>query len=241
MDAQIQIGETTLPYLLKRSFRRRTVAISIHPEQGLVVYSPARLSHRWLEEVLLKKARWILSKTREAADARAQAAELRWEPGQSLPFRGALHPLKVAHDAAPAGVQLENGSLVLNLPLEFPGSVTSDRIRQEIVGWYREQARRVLLGRVHHYQEAMGVRARNVRVKDQKRRWGSCSADGMLNFNWRLILAPPEILDYVVVHELCHLRLLNHSPAFWDLVGTVMPDYRARKTWLRQNSLGLSL
>lgn len=241
MDAQIQIGERTLAYQLKRSPRRRTVAISIHPEQGLVVYSPARLSAKWLEEVLLQKAAWILSKTQEAEHARAQVAQPRWAAGETLPYMGTAYPLRVTHDPAPTGIRLDDDVIVLNLPFEFPHLVGPERIRAEVLGWYREQARRVLMNRVRHFLELTGLHARIVRVKDQKRRWGSCSAEGALNFNWRLILAPPEILDYVVVHEICHLRMLNHSPAFWRLVGGVLPDFRERRAWLRHNGLVLSL
>lgn len=241
MDSQIQIGDRTLLYQLKRSPRRRTVAISIHPEQGLVVYSPARLSHKWLEEVLQEKAGWILSKTQEAEDARALIATPRWEAGETLPYQGAVLPLRISHEPIPTGVRIEGDALVLNLPFDFPESIGPDRIRSEILGWYREQAKRVLHNRVNHFQEITGLKARVVRIKDQKRRWGSCSAEGTLNFNWRLILAPPDILDYVVVHELCHLRMLNHSPSFWRLVESVLPDFRERKSWLRQNGLYLSL
>lgn len=241
MDAQIVIGERTLPYRLKRSPRRRTVAISIHPEQGLVVYSPARLSQKWLDEVLQEKADWILSKTLEVEQARALIASPRWEAGENLPYQGVTYPLRIAYDPTPAGVRLEDEAIVLNLPFEFPDMAAPERVRVELIHWYRDQARKVLHNRVQHFQELTGLRARIVRIKDQKRRWGSCSAEGALNFNWRLILAPPDILDYVVVHELCHLRMLNHSPAFWRLVGSVLPDYRARKAWLRQNGMFLSL
>jgi predicted metal-dependent hydrolase len=226
---------------LKRSPRRRTVAISIHPEQGLVVYSPARLSLKWLEEVLQEKAGWILSKTQEVEDARALISTPRWEAGESLPYQGGSLPLRISHDPTPTGVRLEDEALILNLPFEFPEFVTPERVRLELVGWYREQARRVLNNRVAHFQGHTGLRARVVRIKDQKRRWGSCSAEGALNFNWRLILAPPDILDYVVVHEVCHLRMLNHSAEFWRLVGSVLPDYRERRAWLRHNGIFLSL
>lgn len=241
MDAQIQIGGRTLPYRLKRSTRRRTVAITIHPEQGLVVYSPARLSHRGLEAVLLEKASWILSKTQQVEDTRALIAAPLWQPGEMLRYQGMAFPLRISHDPAPAGVRVEEGALVLNLPFEFPGAADPKRIQTEMLGWYRDQARKVLLNRVRHFQELTGLRPRTVRIKDQKRRWGSCSAEGALNFNWRLILAPPEVLDYVVVHELCHLRQLNHSPEFWKLVGAVLPDYPERRAWLRRNGPFLSV
>jgi predicted metal-dependent hydrolase len=241
MDAQIQLGERTLLYRLKRSPRRRTVAISIHPEQGLVVHSPVRISEKWLHALLLEKAGWILSKTIQAEQARAQAAALRWAPGALLPYQGAGLPLRVTHAPGLPGARLEANAIVLNCPYDVPGTVDAGRIRAELLAWYREQARLVLHNRVAFFERRLGLCSRVVRVKDHKRRWGSCSAKGALNFNWRLILAPPDILDYVVVHEISHLRVLDHSPRFWSTVAGVLPDYRERKDWLRRHGANLSL
>ena len=100
---------------------------------------------------------------------------------------------------------------------------------------YKRKAAEMLSARVHFFARQMGVSVSGITVREQKTRWGSCSSKGNLNFNWKLILAPPEILDYVVVHELCHLKEMNHSPAFWKEVEKVLPDYEKRRQWLKEN------
>lgn len=100
---------------------------------------------------------------------------------------------------------------------------------------YKRKAAETLSARVHFFARQMGVSFSGITVREQKTRWGSCSSLGNLNFNWKLILAPPEILDYVVVHELCHRKEMNHSPAFWREVEKVLPDYEARRQWLKEN------
>ncbi|HUJ74412.1 MAG TPA: SprT family zinc-dependent metalloprotease [bacterium] len=239
MEAQIQIGERSFPYRLQRSTRRRTVAISIHPEQGMVVYSPARLSGKGLEAMLLQKSAWILSKTQEAEQARAIQQTPRWHQGASVPYQGEWYTLRLAEEDPGMGVRLDGNSLLVPLPGAAPHS--PEQVRHLVVSWYKREAAEVLGQRVEHFQELVRAKPTSLRVKEQKRRWGSCSPQGGLNFNWRLILAPPLVLDYVVVHELCHLHLLNHSRQFWELVGGVLPGYKEQKAWLRCNGPILAL
>lgn len=106
---------------------------------------------------------------------------------------------------------------------------------------YRNAARTRFESRAAYYRQITGGHYTSVTVRDQKTRWGSCSSRGTLSFNYRLIFAPPAVLDYVVVHELCHLTHMNHSKAFWDMVGAVMPDYRTRRKWLREHGQELTL
>ena len=100
---------------------------------------------------------------------------------------------------------------------------------------YIRKAKETITKRVSYFARLMSVSYRNITIREQKTRWGSCSSEKNLNFNWKLILAPPEVLDYVVVHELCHLKEMNHSKAFWDEVGKVMPEYETYKLWLKEN------
>jgi predicted metal-dependent hydrolase len=106
---------------------------------------------------------------------------------------------------------------------------------------YRNAARIQIESRVTHYHPITGGNYTSVTIRDQKSRWGSCSSRGTLSFNYRLIFAPPVVLDYVVVHELCHLTQMNHSRDFWDMVASVMPDYKIQKTWLREHGHELTL
>ena len=122
-----------------------------------------------------------------------------------------------------------------------PVSALTPVQRQALEERYRQAAREYLPRRVAYYQNIIGVTCGTITIRDQKTRWGSCSAKGNLNFNWRLMLAPPRVLDYVVVHELCHRREMNHSKAFWALVEAVLPDYAQLRTWLKDNGKTLVL
>lgn len=110
-----------------------------------------------------------------------------------------------------------------------------------LVNKHKKYARKIFEARVAYFQQFTGGNYTSITIRDQKTRWGSCSGRGTLSFNWRLILAPPEILDYVVVHELCHLTHMNHSKEFWGLVGNVLPDYKVRRKWLKENGHTLHL
>lgn len=111
----------------------------------------------------------------------------------------------------------------------------------DLIKKHKKYARKIFEAKVAYYHQFTGGNYTSITIRDQKTRWGSCSGRGTLSFNWRLILAPPEILDYVVVHELCHLTHMNHSKEFWDLVGSVIPDYKVRRKWLKENGHTLRL
>jgi hypothetical protein len=238
--AEIVFGEKRVAYRLQRSARRRTVVLSVDAERGLVVYAPLRASLRSLEQVLREKTRWVLEKLAELERQHAGREPLVCAPGNLMPYRGGWYPLAVEANGRRRELSVAGGVLWLGLPprtltqLEGAG-LRGPGLREHLVAGYREAARVVLHERAAHYAPRLGVRPCALRVKDQQRRWGSASAKGALNFNWRLILAPPPVLDYVVVHELVHLRELNHSPRFWAGVAAVLPDYRERQAWLRDH------
>jgi hypothetical protein len=235
MDAQIQLGGTLLSYQLRRSARRRTIAVAIDPREGLVVYSPARLSGDGVHDFLRLKAKWILRHLSRLEAVRAQAAPLSWEPGSTLLLLGRRILLRVEPGAVRGRVTAEGDCLIVHTTPEDGLLPPAGRVRDLAVHWLRRHAERTLTERVAALMPLVQATPRAVRVRDQKRRWGSCSAQGALNFNWRLVLAPPEVLDYVVVHELCHLKELNHSPRFWAHVEQVLPEYRRLRAWLREN------
>jgi predicted metal-dependent hydrolase len=168
------------PYTLALSRRRRSIAIVIDPERGVVVYAPHGIGERVLADILMQRRDWI---NKKLAKVQARRAEPK------------------AH---------------------FDGDLND--------------ASRIINERVTVYSELMQLFPKKVAVKDQRRRWGSCSArTGALNLNWRIVMAPPQVVDYVVVHELSHIKHPNHSPAFWSLVAQFVPDYKARRKWLRQH------
>jgi predicted metal-dependent hydrolase len=133
-------------------------------------------------------------------------------------------------------INIRQGKLWIDTPAE-----DNDLLRCALETWYRNQARGKINERIAYYQDKIGRAPGRVFIKDQKRRWGSCSARGNLNFNWRMVMAPEKVLDYVVVHELCHLIELNHSKAFWDALASILPDYKEQEEWLKNYGYRMKL
>lgn len=157
-----------------------------------------------------------------------------YKSGDALPYLGRDYILEIRQYPSyrKPGVQLAGERLVVLAAKPDP-----DTVRRAVLEWYGMRACSIIPERVAYYQPQVAKPVNVIRIKDVRSRWGSCSSKGNLNFNWRLVLAPMEVLDYVVVHELCHLREMNHSKAFWSLVEGILPDYRKRREWLKKCKL----
>lgn len=228
---------TTVSYIYKTSARARRIRLVIRPATGLEVVAPTGTSATRVDQVLAEKASWI-SRTLERMSAHAPAALAPLADGQALSCAGQTYTLSLRIDPSADRPRLTVRGLNLRLVLPRPDD---EAARALLERWYRKQARAVFAERVRLWNERYGFAYGRITVKDQRTRWGSCSRQGNLNFNWRLLLAPLPVLDYVVVHELAHLREQNHSPRFWALVATVCPDYKLRRRWLRDHGNTLHL
>jgi predicted metal-dependent hydrolase len=155
--------------------------------------------------------------------------------GSKIPFRGSLVSLNIRHDEkgkAPL-VRHEDKLWVILPPGTKPGQ-RDTTIKKALKAWFIEYLRIEVTKICAYFASMLRVRPTKIRLRRQKTRWGSCSSGGSINLNWHLVFLPPSILEYVVVHELCHLRHLDHSPQFWSLVASLLPDYQVRKKWLRE-------
>lgn len=232
---QEQLPGTTTYALRRSARRRRTIELSVDPAGGLIVAAPMRTPHHEIDAFVQQKTRWIRKALR---DARERAKHLRRDfvTGESLPYLGRSLRLSVVDAVAGrSGVELRGACLELRLP---PGVSEGERrsaIIKSLEGWYQTPARTALLDRVQFFAPLLGVEPKAVRVRNQKTRWGSCGKDATLYFSWRLIMAPPAVADYLVVHELCHLRRPDHGRAFWSLVASVLPDSQERRAELRRD------
>jgi predicted metal-dependent hydrolase len=220
-----------LAYTLRESPRARRLRLLIRPEGGLEVVVPRRTTRARIEDVLRAKAGWIdATLARVAREAAALPAPAPLAHGQTLLFAG--RELRLALLLAAPGkrshTRLTGQTLVLTV-----ADGRQETIHAALEAWYRAQARAVFAERIAHCNAAYGFTFGRVSIKEQKSRWGSCSRAGNLNFNWRLLLAPLPVLDYVVYHELAHLKELNHSPRFWRLVAQACPDFETQRAWLR--------
>lgn len=227
---RIHLLGNEVPYTLKRSPRRRTVALRID-EKGLTVNAPVRVSQRWLNEFLLQKSEWVVRKLEEFQSR--QMPSMQWRHGDALPYLGANLRLCLLPRAGRNKVNLDGESLWVWL--EDPADCS--RVEVEVIKWYRRQALEYLGGRLAFYSQRLEVQMPKLRLSSAKTRWGSCNVRGDISLNWRLIKAPQEQIDYVVAHELAHLIEMNHSPAFWKTVERIFPDYARVRQDLRAKSL----
>ena len=232
--------------ILRRSPRARRLRLTVDARRGLIVTVPGgrRTDPRVLQALgpfVREREAWIrrhlaaVDRARDAAAARGPLAD-----GSAIPFHGDPHRIRVVQ-AAPrrrssvARVGADDGDeLVVTLAAR-----DADRLAGVLEAWLRARARRAIERAAARHAAALGVMPAAVTIRDQRTRWGSASRSGRLSFSWRLVLAPPEALETVVVHELAHLRVFGHGPAFWELVGTRVPDHRRWRRWLRDHSADL--
>lgn len=210
--------------------KRKTLGITVHPAGQVVIRAPEGMAEEEIWRLVEQKAGWIGRKLSQMKAAEEEIITRQYREGEEFLYLGDIYYLKLEKSKGKrARVFIEGQQLVY-----MGESVERDRIEKTVKAWYKETARVYLLERTAYYAAQIGSCPGQIRIREQKTRWGSCSSKGNLNFNWRLIMALPEVVDYVVVHELCHLKHMNHSREFWNCVEEILPDYRERKKWLSQ-------
>jgi predicted metal-dependent hydrolase len=210
--------------------RRRTICLTITENAQVVVKAPFWITARYIEDFMNKKQNWIIKKL-EAIKERPKAKIKEYENGEEFLYLGKVYNLRIVPSRIPVKLKDE---------LEISTNVWPKH-KEAVKIWYQEEAAKIIGDRCAYFSEIMDCEPVSIRISNATRRWGSCSARGKLNFSWRLVMAPIEILDYVVVHELAHLHELNHSRRFWAKVKSVLPDYKEKQKWLRKNEPLLSL
>lgn len=213
-----------------RTHRKKSATIKV--EEGVVsVVVPKTLPMDRIHQLVDAKHDWIIEKLAIYAEAQP-SSEKEYVSGESFPYLGRNYRLKVlTGDLAPT--KLINGRITVTVP---DPDVQSHYIRRALLNWYKRNAEKKIREKVIRYAKQVGVETGVIRIKEFKSRWGSCTPYGDLEFNWLIVLAPNRIVDYVVVHELCHLIHHDHSIQFWKEVERVMPDYRECKVWLKDNA-----
>jgi predicted metal-dependent hydrolase len=231
----------TLDYSVRRSTRARRARVTLNDAGDVIVVLPSRAPGELAAELVARHARWIATHQRRLREARQiLAARPHLGDGRTVPLRGVPHDVYVepaagANRRSSVAVEVHSPpSIVVRHSAADPRPL-ADLIEQ----WLRSEARRDLEQRVADRSREMSLAPTRITVRDQRSRWGSASRRGTLSFSWRLVLAPPEILDYVVVHELAHLRWAGHGSRFWSLVRRYAPAADHHRRWLRQNEARL--
>jgi predicted metal-dependent hydrolase len=239
------LGDAVVAYEFRRG-RRRNIGFMVGPE-GLTVSAPKWVPLYEVDAALQDKSGWVMRKLGDAHERqqRAQSARIDWRDGAMFPFLGeqvivVLDPrhafdeigavLNIAGDALP-GVPRHT------LHVGLPQNAQADQVRDAVQAWLMRQAKRLFTERLDHFAPQLGVKWRKLALSNAGTRWGTAHADGLIRLNWRLIHFRLPVIDYVVAHELSHLRVMDHSPRFWDTVGTVVPEYAQLRRQLKDEAL----
>jgi predicted metal-dependent hydrolase len=247
-NREARLCDAVVAYEFKRG-QRRSIGFAVGPE-GLVVRAPKWLALREVDAALQEKSHWIIKKLGEtrALHQRQMANRIEWCDGARFWFLGA--PASVVLDAgnflSGTGAELKTqiteqsdnayAALHLSLHLGLSECATPVQIGEAVQAWLRRQARRIFIERLDHFAPLLQVRWRQLFLSNASTRWGSASSDGSIRLNWRLMHFRQNVIDYVVVHELSHLRVMSHSPRFWDLVRSVLPDYPLLRKQLKDEA-----
>ena len=232
------IGERTIPFTVVRSKRRRrTVAFTMESPSMLRIVAPMRTTSASLHAILQKHARWIARRLSTVSKTGATQAHPPFTNGMPIKYLGHNYRLRITHDAnARQSCRFTPRMCVVNIPdADLSPESLRDEVRLEIMLWLKKRARTKLKKRMDYWAKKMGVSYRQLILSNPERRWGSCTAKNVIRLNWRLIMAPLPLIDYVAAHELSHVPHKNHSPRFWGFLEKVMPDYSERRKELRLN------
>lgn len=232
----ITLASYPLTYQVIYQKNRKTIQVKILTSTHLQITAPNKFPQASIEKILYEKSNWIVKQILHLSNALANPLNKSITPGATVLYLGVPHTLIFTNsNGARLSIHLEDHEIILTVPLRNTAQVTSlaeSLLRQ----WYLSNANNLLSAKTSFWAAKINVQPQHITIKDQKTRWGSCSSKGNLNYNWRIIMAPSEVIDYLVIHELCHLRVPNHSALFWQEVAKFSPQFKSHRTWLQTNS-----
>lgn len=229
-------GHRKIAYTLKTDPDLESVKIAVDLEHGVLVRAPQSASQEEVERVLYQKGAWIIRQLNQFEEIVPSPLPRDYVDGEKFAYMGRWFRLTVKElDGASASLEVQGRRFLVTIPAGLAENKRGEMVHTTLVAWLKAQALQQLPPRVDHYAERLQVFPIKVMVKDQLKRWGSCTKSHVLNLNWKLVMAPTSAIDYVIVHELAHLIEPNHSPNFWSVVERVLPDYEQRREWLRVN------
>jgi predicted metal-dependent hydrolase len=218
-----------LNYQLVRSKRRKkTIALYLRKDGSIVVQAPYGVPIGEIDHFFCRKKDWLQKKIEDWEEKSGENRSKEFLPGETFLYLGVSYPLFFSNN--------HNGH-----PFAFDGSQfilcreNMDQARTLFTGWYRQKAREYIEEKVCRYSELLDLYPRRIRIGNARSRWGACSSNNHVSFTWRLIMAPGPVIDYVIIHELFHIKEKNHSNRFWNLLERFMPDYGIHRLWLRKN------
>ena len=238
----VHFGKKQIHYEIIRTSRKKSVAIYVGPAV-VKVRTPKRFSGEKIHSLVRKKAKWIFDRQEHIERERELHPPKEFISGESFPYLGKTYRLKVmlTENGTDNSCHLKNGRLQVEIGKHLKGNEAKDAVKDALCTWYKERVKSKIIERLPNLTRKLGRWPTSVQIKDQKSRWGSCSRNGVVRFNWKIITAPVSVMDYLIVHELCHLIHQNHSAAYWKEIEAVLPDYKKMRDWLRIHNFIMSI
>lgn len=225
---RIRFGNTEIDFLIRRSPRRGTVSLFVDPHEGVFVRAPLDTSVATLSRLVHSRGGWILDKQRRINEIKELLPNREFVSGETLLYLGKQYRLKIL-EARNNSVGLRGRYFTVRISSKH-GRIVKDLMKR----WYKLHALSVLKKRAEVYVKRLEIPVPNIGLGNHLKRWGSCVGSRRIYFNWQIVMAPMSLIDYVVAHELCHVKFHDHSQKYWNLLGRIMPDYEARRERLRK-------
>lgn len=238
MKSKISYGTKEIEFNVEFK-NRKTMSIFVETPKNITVVAPVGTSEEEIKEAVKSKGAWIVQKLFEFSNIESKRVNREFVNGESFMYLGRNYSLQIHVDET-----LQNNSSVKLFRGKFHVYVKEKKdelIKNAMEDWYRTKTEEQVKKRIKYYQKYFNKRPSFIKVKEQKKRWASCTSNNELLFNWRCVMAKSTALDYIVVHEMCHMYYMNHSQEFWNLVSSIMIDYKDRKEWLRDYGIKMNL
>lgn len=236
----ITFGKTSIPYKIVWSNKRKTVSIAVDKD-GVTVVSPSDVPKEKIEEVLKKKAPWIRKQLIHFEEINDYRHHRLFLSGEKLPYLGRQYRLKVITNTeiVKPSFKFSQGTFLAEMPITIKKEQYRDVLFPLYEDWIKTKSIKYVNNRISRYTNILQVSPTSISIKNQEQRWGSCTPSGNILLNWRIFLAPVSVIDYVLIHELAHLKHLNHSTEFWETIRMLQQNYEEKKEWLRINGPSL--
>lgn len=222
----ISFGNSTIKYNVKRVTNRKTTQIFVD-KLGVQIISPSNTTQKQIKDIVVKNSKWIYSKQLWAN--KQNDLKITFKQGTELPYLGKNYLLKIK-ESENESILLSKGTFIVKV-----NKNTTKRVQELFKNWLKLHAQKIIERKVTTHANKIGVQYEKIIIKDHKERWGSVSKNKSININLSILCAPSKIIDYVIMHELCHLKIPDHSPKYWNLLYTMMPEYETHKEWLSVN------
>lgn len=231
----LKVGSEIIEYELRKSSKAKRINITIR-ESKVKVSVPSGFTFDYARNFIEANKEWVYEHVQKQKTLRQSIIDRNYTNGEKFLYRGRHYPLNIIqNENIPPQAAFQGSRIIVYIPGELSDSERCSLIKNLIEDWYKKQAELILPEIVEFYSKAMNIPYEKLKIKNQKTRWGSCSSKGNINLNWKIIMGPNQVIAYVIIHELSHLKHMNHSSDFWQTVETYFPEYKKWKKWLSEN------